>query len=87
MIRLAEGLSFRTCEECGSPGRKTDTSWIRTLCNHCRQKIAKAKAERWLATEERQVPAGGFPELGASQICDICGIIRDNLVNNKCEDC
>lgn len=31
-IELAEALSFRTCETCGSPGRPQRGGWIRTLC-------------------------------------------------------
>ena len=87
MIRLAEGLSYRTCEECGAPGTQSDPPWVRTFCECCKNKNAKLKAERWLATEESNSSQNGFPELGKSQVCDICGVIRDNLVNNKCEDC
>ena len=32
MIEMAEAMSYRTCEECGSPGKKTKGGWIRTLC-------------------------------------------------------
>lgn len=31
-VDLAEGLSLRTCEVCGSPGRQTKQGWIVTLC-------------------------------------------------------
>ena len=32
MIELAEALTSRACEVCGSPGKKTRGGWIRTLC-------------------------------------------------------
>jgi len=35
MTRLAESLSNKTCENCGSPGKKTNDGWIRTLCPIC----------------------------------------------------
>jgi hypothetical protein len=35
MISLAENLSYRTCEECGSPGTPRKGAWIRTLCDTC----------------------------------------------------
>ena len=33
MIRMAEAMSYRTCEECGSPGRSNSYGWISTLCD------------------------------------------------------
>ena len=35
MIRMAEAMSNRICEMCGNPGKKRDTSWIKTLCDDC----------------------------------------------------
>lgn len=36
MVRLAENLSYKTCEICGSTKNITQTDgWIRTLCNSC----------------------------------------------------
>ena len=29
---MAESMSYRTCEECGAPGKPTKGGWIRTLC-------------------------------------------------------
>jgi len=34
-IQLAESLSARTCESCGSPGRTRSGGWIKTLCDEC----------------------------------------------------
>lgn len=34
-IDIAESLSYRTCEVCGSPGKKRGGGWIRTLCDTC----------------------------------------------------
>lgn len=33
MIRMAEAMSGRTCEECGAPGELRPGGWYRTLCN------------------------------------------------------
>ena len=33
MIRMAESMSHRTCEVCGSPGRSNNYGWISTLCD------------------------------------------------------
>lgn len=33
MVSLAETLSFRTCEICGSPGKPRRDGWVRTLCD------------------------------------------------------
>jgi hypothetical protein len=33
MIRMAESMSYRTCEVCGSPGRSNHYGWISTLCD------------------------------------------------------
>ena len=35
---MAEAISYRTCEECGSPGTPNSTGWIKTLCPPCREK-------------------------------------------------
>lgn len=32
-IALAESLSLRTCEACGSPGSRRGGGWVRTLCD------------------------------------------------------
>jgi hypothetical protein len=40
MIGLAEKLSFRICEDCGSPGKVVTTGyWIKTLCDHHRDEL------------------------------------------------
>jgi hypothetical protein len=33
MISMAESMSYRTCEECGNPGRSNNYGWISTLCD------------------------------------------------------
>ena len=35
VIALAESMSYRTCEDCGVPGKQTGRGWIRTLCDAC----------------------------------------------------
>lgn len=31
--KMAEAMSYRTCEKCGAPGKPTEGGWIRTLCD------------------------------------------------------
>jgi len=37
-VALAESLSYRICEACGSPGRPNNEGWISTRCEPCLQK-------------------------------------------------
>ena len=55
MVRMAEGLSSRTCEECGSPGTQNDESWISTLCDSCRKNIMEIRKR---SVEEAQQRVG-----------------------------
>ena len=32
-ISVAENMSYRTCEECGAPGKRYTDGWHRTLCD------------------------------------------------------
>lgn len=47
MIQMAEAISYRICEECGSPGRPSKEGWIRTLCAPCKETYDKRRAEAW----------------------------------------
>lgn len=44
-IRAAEGLSFKTCEWCGTKGGPdtTNTGWMLTLCPPCIERRAKGE--------------------------------------------
>jgi len=44
MIRMAEEISFKICEECGSPGKNRSGGWIKTLCDSCA--IASGRKDR-----------------------------------------
>ena len=35
VIAMAESMSYRTCEGCGTRGVKRTSGWIRTLCDTC----------------------------------------------------
>ena len=37
-VSLAEDLSYKTCEECGNPGKVSSGGWYRTRCDECREK-------------------------------------------------
>lgn len=51
MVRLAESLSFKTCEDCGAPGELRKTRhWWRTLCGPCDESWEVRRTARW--TEE-----------------------------------
>ena len=38
IIQMAEAMSVRTCEECGSPGKPIRGGWMKTLCQPCEGK-------------------------------------------------
>ena len=37
IVSMAECMSYRTCEVCGSPGTSNNEGWIRTLCEEHRK--------------------------------------------------
>ena len=61
-IDMAEGLSAKTCEVCGHPGKlMSDKGWMSTLCDPCRYKQpnpALALLALIMAVEERMRYAG-----------------------------
>ena len=44
LIDKTQALSLKTCEECGKPGEKTNTGWIRTLCKNCDENWVEIRA-------------------------------------------
>ena len=36
LIRMAETISYRICEQCGNKGSSNNSGWISTLCEECR---------------------------------------------------
>ena len=38
VIAMAESMSYRTCEYCGSPGKQNGKGWIKTTCVSCDKK-------------------------------------------------
>lgn len=53
LISMAESMSYRTCEECGNPGKPNDKGWIITLCDSCRELRKIEMSER--VQESRQL--------------------------------
>ena len=49
---MAEGLSCRTCEECGSPGTQNEKGWINTLCNPCREELMESRRKMFTKIKE-----------------------------------
>ena len=47
LVSMAESMSYRVCEECGSPGKASKKGWIKTLCEPCREKMAEAREKRF----------------------------------------
>ena len=41
LVSMAEGMSRRTCQECGSPGTANYSGWISTLCLPCHDNYEK----------------------------------------------
>lgn len=46
IIGKYEEKSFKTCELCGDSGEITDTGWIKTLCNDCREEREEKRLAR-----------------------------------------
>lgn len=46
MISMAESMSYRICETCGSPGRSNESGWFVTLCAPCRAEYDRKREER-----------------------------------------
>ena len=54
MVRLAEALSYKTCEWCGNPGETQKKGWIITLCQPCNNTYEEKRSARWKkALEEK----------------------------------
>ena len=43
VVSMAESMSYRTCENCGSPGKSGGKGWIKTLCNSCRNEDKRSE--------------------------------------------
>lgn len=55
LTSMAESMSVCTCEECGAPGNRGNTdnsTWISTLCDPCRSRLAE---ERRKETERLRI--------------------------------
>jgi len=46
LVEMAEGWANSTCEQCGTPGKRRDGGWIRTLCDHHEAEHQKRISER-----------------------------------------
>ena len=46
IIAMAESMSYRTCEVCGSPGEPRNDGWVKTLCEEHHAADRKAREER-----------------------------------------
>jgi len=71
MIELAEAMSGRICELCGSPARRnTDSGWLHTTCTACnlkRQGWVSGSAEEFL--NDTDTDSASFQSL-----CHSCGV-------------
>ena len=50
MVRMAEAWAEASCEECGSPGKRRDGGWIKTLCD-----IHEAERQQRVKQYENQI--------------------------------
>lgn len=35
LVKNAESMSYKICEECGEPGKTRGRGWVQTLCDKC----------------------------------------------------
>jgi len=54
LVYMAEGMSEKTCEECGAPGEANKGGWISTLCQPHHDTLEERRKLRW----ETGHPAG-----------------------------
>lgn len=52
LIRFAEMMASRTCEDCGAPGQAYPFGWVRTLCPVHAEQAHGAKAAEYLARQQ-----------------------------------
>ena len=45
-ISFAENMSYRTCEQCGAPGKLYTQGWHRTLCDHHAEEMGYSNDEQ-----------------------------------------
>lgn len=58
IIAAYERLSSGVCENCGQPGKHTDTRWIKTLCDPCAENRDSTR-RRILAEARARMEARG----------------------------
>ena len=46
LIREAEALSSKTCQECGQPGESRGARWARTLCESCDENWGEIQSKK-----------------------------------------
>ena len=44
MVRMAESMSYKVCEDCGAKGSARKGSWIRTMCDPCAETWSQRRA-------------------------------------------
>lgn len=52
LVSDAEDASYRTCQDCGNPGKTHGGSWIRTVCDKCCETYERQDCEeelKWLS--------------------------------------
>ena len=47
MIEMAEGMSYKICEDCGNRGSIRKTDWHRTMCDPCNETWQARRTESW----------------------------------------
>lgn len=53
LVYMAEGMSEKSCEECGAPGTSDGGRWVVTLCKPCHAARKRRKEEDRLGWEQR----------------------------------
>lgn len=54
LIRMAESMSYRTCEECGNRGKPNKAGWITTLCDPCRKEYDAIRSAKWGTSQKSE---------------------------------
>jgi hypothetical protein len=62
LVNEAEAESYRTCEECGQPGKPNKQGWIMTLCDPCREKLVEIREAQFKKAAEAPGAVNMFGE-------------------------
>jgi len=62
MVTMAEAMSGVICEDCGNPGERKGSGWVRTICEPCETKREEERAKQMAEYEEQKLLKQGMEQ-------------------------